>query len=119
MAFNTVSALLAAGGEDISNLFVVIMGVGIVFLGLLSIVILTTIMSAVIRALEGKKTVEAPAAAPTAPAAAPIFIMVEGENGNALTQDAACSCVEDTASSTDTRLSATRIKACCFPCKVI
>lgn len=71
MAFNTVSALLAAGGEDISNLFVVIMGVGIVFLGLLSIVILTTIMSAVIRAFEGKKTEAAPAAAPAA-AAAPI-----------------------------------------------
>ena len=64
MAFNTVSALLAAGGEDISNLFVVIMGVGIVFLGLLSIVILTTIMSAVIRAFEGKKKEVAPAAAP-------------------------------------------------------
>ena len=71
MAFNTVSALLAAGGEDISNLFVVIMGLGVVFIGLLSIVILTTIMSAVIRAMEGKKKVEAPAAAP-AVAAAPI-----------------------------------------------
>ena len=70
MAFNTVSALLAAGGEDISNLFVVIMGLGVVFIGLLSIVILTTIMSAVIRAMEGKKKVEAPAAAPAA--AAPI-----------------------------------------------
>ena len=72
MAFNTVSALLAAGGENISNLFVVVMGVGIVFIGLLSIVILTTIMSAVIRAFEGKKKEEAPAAAPAAVAAAPI-----------------------------------------------
>ena len=72
MVFNTVSALLAAGGEDMSNIFVVIMGVGIVFLGLLSIVILTTIMSAVIRAFEGKKKEEAPAAAPAAVAAAPI-----------------------------------------------
>ena len=72
MAFNTVSALLAAGAEDISNLFVVIMGLGVVFIGLLSIVILTTIMSAVIRAMEGKKKVEAPAAAPAAVAAAPI-----------------------------------------------
>ena len=72
MAFNTVSALLAAGGENISNLFVVVMGVGIVFIGLLSIVILTTIMSAVIRAFEGKKTEAAPAAAPAAAAAAPI-----------------------------------------------
>ena len=72
MAFNTVSALLAAGGEDISNLFVVIMGLGVVFVGLLSIVILTTIMSAVIRSFEGKKKEAAPAAAPAAVAAAPI-----------------------------------------------
>ena len=72
MAFNTVSALLAAGGEEISNLFVVIMGIGTVFFGLLSIVVLTTIMSAVIRSMEGKKKDEAPAAAPAAVAAAPI-----------------------------------------------
>jgi len=72
MAFNTVSALLAAGGEDISNLFVVLMGVGIVFIGLLSIVILTTIMSAIIRAFEGKKKEAAPAVTQAPVAAAPI-----------------------------------------------
>ena len=72
MAFNTVSALLAAD-PDISNVFVVCMGLGVVFVGLLSIVILSTIMSAVIRSFEGKKTTAAPAAAPAAPvAAAPI-----------------------------------------------
>ena len=46
-----------------SNIFIVGMGVGIVFIGLLCIVLLCLIMSAVCRAFEKKpKTAESPAA---------------------------------------------------------
>ena len=46
-----------------SNLFIVGMGVGTVFIGLLCIVLLCLIMSAICRAFERKpKTAEAPAA---------------------------------------------------------
>ena len=49
-----------------SNLFVVLMGVGTVFVGLICIIFLSTIMSKVCSALEKK-----PAAAPAVAAAAP------------------------------------------------
>ena len=53
---------------DYSNLFVCLMGMGTVFIGLICLVFLVTLMSAVCRKL--KKTDAAPAAA-TAVAAAP------------------------------------------------
>lgn len=84
MANSTVNALLAANTGDVSNLFVVLMGVGVVFFGLVFIVILASIMSAVIRAFEGKKP-EAPVAAPTPVAAAPI-----GNRGELVAAISAC-----------------------------
>lgn len=73
MVLNSALAILAAGkNEDVSNLFVVLMGIGIVFIGLLSIVILSSLMSAIIRAIEKNKKPEAVKTtpvinAPTAP----------------------------------------------------
>ena len=49
---------------DVSNLFVVLMGVGTVFFGLICIILLCMAMSAVCRSME-----KAPVAAPAAPAA--------------------------------------------------
>lgn len=69
-------ALLTAAAEY-SNLFVVLMGLGTVFVGLICIIVLCSISGAVIQAVEGKKKskpqndVKAPAAAPAAPVAAP------------------------------------------------
>lgn len=50
---------------EMSNGFVVLMGIGIVFLGLVCIIVLCTVMSAVVRKLTKKP---APAAAPAAAA---------------------------------------------------
>ena len=69
-------ALLTAAAEY-SNLFVVLMGLGTVFVGLICIIVLCSVSGAVIQALEGKKKskpqddVKAPAApaAPVVPAA--------------------------------------------------
>lgn len=47
--------------------FVILMGVGVVFIGLICIILLSTVMSAVCRAMGDKAP--APAAAPAAPAA--------------------------------------------------
>ena len=57
-----------------SNLFVVLMGLGTVFFGLICIILLSTIMSKVCQLLDKKKPAaapagDAPAAAPAAPAA--------------------------------------------------
>ena len=50
--------------------FVILMGVGIVFIGLICIILLTTAMSAVCRSMGDKTPAPAPAAAaPAAPAA--------------------------------------------------
>lgn len=49
---------------EVSNLFVVLMGVGTVFFGLICIILLSMAMSAVCRKME-----KAPVAAPAAPAA--------------------------------------------------
>ena len=60
---------------EISNTFVVLMGLGTVFFGLICIIILSTMMSAVCRLLNKKETapaVEAPAVAHAAPAAVPV-----------------------------------------------
>ena len=48
--------------------FVILMGIGVVFIGLICIILLTTAMSAVCRAM-GDKTPAAPAAVAAAPAA--------------------------------------------------
>lgn len=53
-----------------SNLFVVLMGVGTVFFGLICIIVLSTAMSAICRSMGGGTPVPAPAAAPAAPAQA-------------------------------------------------
>lgn len=52
------------------NTFVVVMGIGTVFFGLICIIILSSLMSAVCTRL-GKKSPAAPAAAPAAVPAAP------------------------------------------------
>ena len=56
-----------------SNLFVVLMGLGTVFFGLICIIFLSTVMSKICQLLSKKPTAapaeEAPAAAPAAPAA--------------------------------------------------
>ena len=49
---------------EVSNLFVVLMGIGTVFFGLICIILLCMAMSAVCRSME-----KAPVAAPAAPAA--------------------------------------------------
>ena len=55
--------------------FVILMGVGIVFIGLICIILLTTAMSAVCRSMGDKTPAPAPAAAaPAAPAAQPDVI---------------------------------------------
>lgn len=46
-----------------SILFVCLMGVGIVFIGLICIIILSYLMSTVIRAIEGKNSANAPVSA--------------------------------------------------------
>lgn len=53
--------------ESVSNLFVVCMGLGTVFVGLISIIIICSVTGLICRAAQ-KKQVEAPAAVP-APAA--------------------------------------------------
>ena len=62
-------ALLSSTSEpDVANWFVVLMGIGIVFIGLVCIVALCTAMSAIIKAIEKNKK-PAPAAVKSAPAA--------------------------------------------------
>ena len=53
---------------DVSIPFVILMGIGTVFFGLICIILLTTVMSAVCRSM-GDKTPAPAAAAPAAPAA--------------------------------------------------
>ncbi len=80
-------ALLTAAAEY-SNLFVVLMGLGTVFVGLICIIVLCSISGAVIQAVEGKKKskpqadVKAPTAAPVAaPAvAAPARTVIPCDN---------------------------------------
>ena len=62
---------------EISNLFVVLMGLGTVFFGLICIIILSSLMSAVCKLLEKKpaasrETSSAPAEVTAAPAAVPV-----------------------------------------------
>ncbi|MBQ8812893.1 MAG: OadG family protein [Lachnospiraceae bacterium] len=66
---------LAAAAEQIPSGFVVIMGMGIVFVGLVCIVLLCSIMSKVVRILEKITSVSEPAAA-SAPASAPAPVIV-------------------------------------------
>ena len=80
-------ALLTAAAEY-SNLFVVLMGLGTVFVGLICIIVLCSISGAVIQALEGKKKsepqndVKAPAVASAAPVvpAAPARTVIPCDN---------------------------------------
>ena len=66
---------LAAAAEQIPSGFVVIMGMGIVFVGLICIVLLCGIMSKVVKILEKMTAVSEPAAAPApAAAAAPVAV---------------------------------------------
>ena len=55
---------LAAAAEQIPSGFVVIMGMGIVFVGLICIVLLCSLMSKVVKILEKMTAVSEPAAAP-------------------------------------------------------
>ena len=61
---------LTTAANTIPSWFVVVMGMGIVFLGLICIVVLCSVMSKVVRTLENKNEPAAPAAA-QAPVAAP------------------------------------------------
>ena len=57
--------------QHYSNLFVVVMGMGVTFVGLTAIIFLTQLMGTVITALDRKKPQNAAPAASAAPAAAP------------------------------------------------
>ena len=72
MALYPVFATAAASEPDVANWFVVLMGVGIVFVGLVCIVALCSIMSAIIQSIEKNKPAAEPAKAPVAVAPAPI-----------------------------------------------
>lgn len=73
-----MSGYVAPTGSELG--VVVLMGVGIVFVGLVTIVFLCTIMSAIVKALDKKGAVNAPAAAAPAPVAAqPAVIENRGE----------------------------------------
>lgn len=69
---------LASSAQDPSTLLVVLMGIGIVFVGLVCIVFICSVSSAVVRSIEkpGKNAsaVASPAVAAPAPAAAPAAI---------------------------------------------
>ncbi len=54
--------------EVVSNLYVVGMGLGVVFIGLISIILLCYIIGAVCMSAEKKSAAEEPAAAPALPA---------------------------------------------------
>ncbi|MBE6940516.1 MAG: hypothetical protein E7457_06855 [Ruminococcaceae bacterium] len=66
-----------------SNLFVVLMGLGTVFFGLVCIIILCSVMSKVC-ALIGQKTTDAPAAAPAEVHAAPAVQTAPVQNRQAM-----------------------------------
>lgn len=57
--------------NEVSNAFVVLMGMGTVFFGLVCIIFLSMIMSAVCKRLGGKSAAAAPTPAPVEPVAAP------------------------------------------------
>ena len=69
---------LASSAQDPSTLLVVLMGIGIVFVGLVCIVFICSVSSAVVRSIEkpGKNAsaVASPAVAAPAPAATPAAI---------------------------------------------
>ena len=54
-----------------SKLFVVLFGIGVVFFGLICIIVLTSIMGKIMSSIASKQPAPAPAAAAPAPAAAP------------------------------------------------
>lgn len=60
---NFVSTSLTAAAP-VSNAFVVVMGIGVVFIGLICIILLIKLMSVIMGSVGGKQ-VDAPAAAPT------------------------------------------------------
>lgn len=63
--------LVASAPADHSTLFVVLMGIGTVFVGLICIIVLCMIVGAIIRASQSPAQEQAPVvAAPVAPAAA-------------------------------------------------
>ena len=64
--------------QNYSNLFVVVMGMGVTFVGLIAIIFLTQLMGTVITALDRQKP---QSAAPTAstPPAAPMVPVVSGD----------------------------------------
>ena len=56
---------------EYSKLFVVVFGIGVVFFGLICIIVLTMIMGKIMSSIASKQPAPAPAAAAPAPAAAP------------------------------------------------
>ena len=69
-----LTALAASSEPDVANWFVVVMGIGIVFIGLICIVALCTCMSAIIHAVEKNKK----------PAAAPVKTVTNAPQSNAI-----------------------------------
>ena len=78
-----------------SNVFVVLMGMGTVFFGLVCIIVLSTIMSAICRRLGGKPTAEAPAPAPAEPVAAPAVQNTPIQNRQAMIAAISAAIAED------------------------
>ena len=64
VASMSAELLIGTTAAEIPSWFVVVMGMGIVFIGLICIVVLCTYMSKIVRLLEKN---DAPAAAPAAP----------------------------------------------------
>ncbi len=75
---------------EISNTFVVVLGVGVVFIGLICIIVLCKILSAVC-ALGEKKTKSEPATAAVQPVAAPQVI----ENRQEIIAAVSCAIAEE------------------------
>ena len=69
--------LLAATAEYPSTLFVVLLGMGVVFLGLICIIVLCIFISMVLNRNKSSKIVPAPAPAPVAPVAPAAPAMTE------------------------------------------
>ena len=60
---------------DYPIIFVILMGLGVVFFGLICIILLCMLMSVIVRKLEARKPAEAPKSAPSAsPSPAPVSL---------------------------------------------
>lgn len=88
-------AATEAAKEDLSVMTVILLGMGIVFLGLICIVILCVMVGKVIRLLEGKQAPAEAASAPVAPAAPVAVPVAEIPNRAELVAAISCCIAEE------------------------